>query len=385
MLRGIFGARSGDGKLAPSATDVTVGRAPELTAGQLSLWASLQERDSALASPFFHPEFTQAMADVRDDVYVGVIEDHAGTAGFFPFQRGRLAVGRPVGGRRSNYHGVIARPDAEWDPISLARGCGLLIWDFHHVPASQIPFAPFQTRSGDSYAVDVSEGFDAYAAARRSAGSRFVPRVREKARRLEREIGPLRLEPHTEDVGVLDTTMLWKSRQYRRTGATDNFAIGWNVLLLERLHATHVDGFGGMLVALYAGDGLAATVMGLRSRGVFHSWFPTYNEELARYSPGLVLFVLLLERAESLGLQMIDLGKDYELYKERMATHGIPLAEGSVLVPSAVATARRAGRAFKGAVRSSPLEAPGRALLRRVHSLRPTRPPTSSTPGPHRR
>jgi CelD/BcsL family acetyltransferase involved in cellulose biosynthesis len=349
--------------------DVTLARATELTGAHVALWSRLQDEDPALASPFFHPEFTAAVADARSDVYVAVMEDAGSVVGFLPFQRGRLPIGAPVGGGRSNYHGVIAPAGVDWDPVSLIRASGLRIWDFHHLLVSQRPFSRFHTRISDSFYVDISEGFDAYAGARRQAGSRLVPRVREKARRMEREVGPLRLEPHAADIDVLRTMMSWKSLQYRRTGMIDNFAIDWNVRLLERLHATQADGFEGMLVALYAGETLVAVDMGLRSRHVFHSWFPAYNEELARYSPGLVLFLLLLESAQSLGLRTIDLGKDYSLYKERMATGGVPLAEGSVLVPSPVATARRARRAVEHVVRRTPLSEPARGALRRVRSL----------------
>jgi CelD/BcsL family acetyltransferase involved in cellulose biosynthesis len=350
--------------------DVTVARAAELTAVQRSQWAAFQAADAGLASPFFHPEFTMAVASVRDDVHVAVIEDGGAIAGFLPFQRGRRPVGAPVGGARSNYHGVIAADGAGWDGAELVRKAGLRIWDFHHLPVSQPGFTRFHASTGESYCVDVSDGFAAYAANRRQGGSRMVRRVREKMRRLERDVGPLRLEPHIGDAEVLHMVMRWKSDQYRRTGHVDNFAVDWNVRLLERLQRTDVDGFGGMLVGLYAGDTLAAVDMGLRCNHVFHSWFPAYNDQLARYSPGLVQFLLLLEQAEALGLGLIDLGKDHALYKERLATHLVPLAQGSVLVPSATASARRARRAVEGAVTRTPLVAPARRAAQELRAFR---------------
>jgi CelD/BcsL family acetyltransferase involved in cellulose biosynthesis len=350
--------------------NVTVVRPAELSPEQVALWGDFQRNDPSLASPFFHPEFTFAVADVRDDVYVAVIEDSASVLGFLPFQRGRLPVGAPVGAGRSNYHGLIGARDAECDPISLVRASGLGIWDFHHLPVSQRPFKPFHVRTGDSYCVDVSDGFSAYARLRRQAGSKIVRRAQEKARRIERELGPLHLEPHVgSDLEVLDTMMRWKSRQYRRTRMVDRFASAWNVRLLQRVHNARVDGFEGMLIALYAGEDLVAVDMGLRSRHVFHSWFPAYDEQMARYSPGLVLFLTLFERAEDLGLGLIDLGKDHALYKERMATHTVSLAEGSVLVPSAAVSLRRARRAIEHRVGRTPFSTPARSVLRRARSL----------------
>ena len=346
--------------------NVVVVPARELSAEQVALWRRLQEADPALASPFFRPEFTEAVANVRGGVYVGILERSGRTVGFFPYQRGRLPIGAPVGGQRSNYHGVIAEPGIDWDAMALVRACGLRIWDFHHLIATQRPFERFHAAHGDSFYIDLSGGFAEYARLRRVAGSRVVPRLRQQARRLERDVGPLRFEPDVTDLNTLHTMMRWKSRQYRRTGVPDNFAVPSNVRLLERLHAFESDDFSGRLTALYAGDQLAAVHLGLRSRHVFHSWFPTYNEDLARYSPGLVLLFKLLEVAEWNGLTRIDLGKDQAPYKDRMATGVTPLAEGSVVVPSPYSAIRKARRAVEGAVRRSPFERTARAALRRV-------------------
>ena len=344
--------------------DVAVIPAAQLSREDVEAWSSFQEADPTLASPFFRPEFTEAIAAIRNDVYVGVLSDDGRTVGFFPFQRGRRPIGAPVGGRRSNYHGVIAEPGTDWDAVALVRACGLRIWDFDHVVASQRQFAPFHSALGESYCVDVSGGFEEYVRRREAAGSRVIPRLRQKARRFEREVGPLRFESHVADPEVLHTMMGWKSEQYRRTGMVDKFAIGSNVRMLERIHACQSPGFSSMLTALYVGDQLAAVDMGIRSRSVYHSWFPAYNRELSRHSPGLVLYLKLLESAQSLGLKTIDFGKDHAQYKERMATDLIPLAEGSVLVPSPYAAIRRTRRRIEGAVRRTPLERPARRLLR---------------------
>jgi CelD/BcsL family acetyltransferase involved in cellulose biosynthesis len=343
---------------------VTVVPGKQLDAEQVAIWSRLQEGDASLRSPFFRPEFTEAVAAVRNDVHVGILEDAGSTCGFFPFQRGRIAVGAPVGGRRSNYHGVVAHPAAEWSAEWLIRACGLRIWDFHHLIASQDQFTHFHAKQSDSFQVDLSAGFQAYAVNRRAVGSRLIPRMREKARRLEREMGPLRLEPQVKDAEALKSMMRWKSDQYRRTGQVDNFRIAWNVRLLERLQSVRSQGFSGMLAGLYAGDRLVAVDMGLRSRKVFHSWFPAYDPELARYSPGLVLFFHLIQAAESLGIAEIDLGRDDALYKQRMATGATAVAEGSAAVPSALSVARRTRRVAEAAVLRTPLARPARAALR---------------------
>ena len=68
-----------------------------LTPEHLLLWSHFQQANPDLANPFFSPEFTSAVAAVKDDVWVGLLEEAGGIVGFFPFERGKLPIGRPVG------------------------------------------------------------------------------------------------------------------------------------------------------------------------------------------------------------------------------------------------------------------------------------------------
>jgi CelD/BcsL family acetyltransferase involved in cellulose biosynthesis len=345
---------------------VTVIPAGELDAGHVAQWSHYQEADPALASPFFRPEFARAVASVRRDAYVAILETSGTVRGFFPFQRGRVPVGIPLGGDRSNYQGVIADRALTWDAGSLVGASGLRIWDFHHLLTSQTQFERFHTAVDVSPYLDLTDGFDEYARRRDNSGSRVIRRLRQQARRLEREIGPLRFEPHAKDPAVLRSMMGWKSQQYRDTGSADRFAVRWNVELMERIHAAQSEGFQGLLPALYAGDQLAAVAMCVRSHHVLHYWFPSYSSDLASFSPGMLLLLELAERAQSLGVRTIDLGKGRAPYKDRLASDHLTVAEGSVLVPSLVASVRIARKAVETSVRHSPVRRPARALVRAV-------------------
>jgi CelD/BcsL family acetyltransferase involved in cellulose biosynthesis len=160
--------------------------------------------------------------------------------------------------------------------------------------------------------------------------------------------------------------MRWKSAQYRATGSEDRFAIGWNVELMERIHAAQDQAFGGMLSALYAGDELAAVSMSMRSHAVFHYWFPTYSAEFATYSPGLILLMAITRAAPALGLRTIDLGKGWAPYKERFATGVIKVAEGDVHVPSTITAVRAARSGVANRIRRSPLRGAARRARRMV-------------------
>ena len=69
---------------------------------------------------------------------------------------------------------------------------------------------------------------------------------------------------------------------------TNVFAFPWTRALLDRIFACRGEAFAGELSALYAGDRLAAVHFGMRSYGVLHLWFPSYDADLAKFSPGLI-------------------------------------------------------------------------------------------------
>ena len=109
---------------------VSVVSAVQLSEPLLLAWLDIQGADPELDSPYFCPEFTQAVAAVRDDVEVAVLEEHGEIVGFFPYQRSRGGVGRPVGGRLSDFQGVVIRPGVGWNPVQLLKGCRLKAWHF---------------------------------------------------------------------------------------------------------------------------------------------------------------------------------------------------------------------------------------------------------------
>ena len=57
-------------------------RPQQLKPAEIALWDRLQREQTDFESPYFRPEFTQAVAGVRDDVEVAVIEEDGRPAGF---------------------------------------------------------------------------------------------------------------------------------------------------------------------------------------------------------------------------------------------------------------------------------------------------------------
>jgi CelD/BcsL family acetyltransferase involved in cellulose biosynthesis len=351
-------------------TGVTVVPGRELDDDVARRWSALQRADDTLASPFLGPQYTRAVAGVRGDVFVALLDGpgDARVAGVLAFQRSRRTrIGRPVGRHLSDYQAAIVARGLDWDPRTVVRASGLRAWDFDHLVATQEPLRPFHVRQAVSPYLDVTGGFAAYRA--RHAGSRHIRDLERRGRRLSEDVGPLRFTAHDPDVALLHRVLAMKSAQYRRTGARDVFADRWAVEVVERIHATQDEDFAGMLSALWAGDRLVAAHAGLRSRTVWHWWFPVYNPGLGCYSPGLLLVLEMARAAEALGIRTIDLGKGSAPYKERLMTGAVPLAVGSVGATSGLRAWRRGSRAAREAIRRTPLGRPAVRLQAALRSM----------------
>jgi CelD/BcsL family acetyltransferase involved in cellulose biosynthesis len=311
---------------------ITLINGRELSAEHVKLWEQMLNANPDLHSPYFRPEFTQSVAAVRRDVQVGVMEEANRLIGFFPFQRTAMGMGRPVGGALSDFQGVIAAPDAHWDAQELIRKCGLSLWDFDHLLESQTPFATYHRKTETSPYIDLSGGYENYARARREDGSEQIKKAGNLRRKLEREIGPIEFAAHRFDEATFQLLLNWKSRQYLSSGTTDIFTYDWTVALLRRLLEIQAADFAGMLSALSVKGRVIAAHLGMRSRRTWHYWFPSYDHEFAKLSPGLLLLLKMAEDAAALGINRIDLGKGESQYKNRLGSNQTMIAEGSVVV-----------------------------------------------------
>jgi CelD/BcsL family acetyltransferase involved in cellulose biosynthesis len=319
----------------------------ELDASAISAWHRLQQGNPALASPYFSAEFTQAVAAVRPELRIAVIESDHVVAGLFPFENsgGR---GQAVGAPLSDHHGIVCAPGAHFDWKSLLHATGLSYWTFDHLPRDQAPPGVAVTHSL-SPSLDLSRGFTAWKQGRIAAGIGSMTQLDRKSRKLAREFGPLRLESHAGDRAVFDAVLKGKSMQCQRTGAHDFFAGRWARELVERVWQTQSESFGGRLSALYAGDTLVAAHMGMRSATTWHWWFPVYDHAFSKHSPGALLLMQVAQAAADQGHTLLDLGKGDDAYKNHFADGGLPLVEGWVKRPAlatALQGARRQARAW---------------------------------------
>ena len=305
----------------------------DMSAELIAQWNRWACRDGHPVSPYFRYEFTETIARARPDVRIAVLEDGGKTVGFFPHHAPHGGIVRPVGAPMSDYQGVIADERARIDPRSMVRatGASAIVFDNWYCPHGGIADAR-RERDGSAI-VDLSHGSQAYFDQRSAAHRDHFRKTARRLRAAERDFGPVRVElgdPTGEAFRVLSA---WKQAQYVSTGKLNVFGIGWVKSVLDALRAREGEDFGGLTASLWFGDRLAAVEFGLTGGDIYHSWFPAYDPELAKYSPGLLLLHGLFEQAHARGLSRIDLGRGGTHYKKYYASYEVPLDQGRFLVP----------------------------------------------------
>jgi CelD/BcsL family acetyltransferase involved in cellulose biosynthesis len=124
----------------------------------------------------------------------------------------------------------------------------------------------------------------------------------------------------------------------------------------------------GTLSVLYAKGEVVAGHFGLRSKTTWHWWFPAYNPQFEKYSPGLILILKMLENIAQSGTNIIDFGKGDQDYKLHLMNGSIAVAEGSVEVSTALSLARSLKQGAKECLRRAP------ALDRMVRNIAGSQP-----------
>lgn len=349
----------------------------ELGAGEKERWRALRAASEAPRNPFMEPEFTEAVGRVRPGARVAVVYEGPEPAGFLPYERGPLGQGRAVGLGVSDAQGAILRPGLDLETGALLKACSVSSFAFDNLEAEQRLFVRYAAEEHATYVIDVEKGYETYESVLRTQSPKFLKTTLAKERKLRRQAGELRFVFDERDPTALRTLMAWKSAQYRRTGRRDRFAQEWITRLVGRLARTRAPECSGTLSVLYAGERPVAAHFGLRSASVLACWFPAYDPEFAKFSPGLVLHLRMAEAAAAAGVGMLDLGRGTAAYKDALKTGELPVYEGAVTRPGAGAAlhwlsrepARRAHRFVRGRPRLASLAAralKGAARLRRT-------------------
>ena len=349
---------------------IDVVRPDELGREELDAWRAIQAEVPALASPYLAPEWMLALqaADGPDarQGRVAVLREGGEPVGFFAARVGPFAATVP-GAPLSDYQALVARPGVAPDARALLRALGTSRIDLQNAVAHQPTFAPHLRGVATSHILDLSQGFELYAADRKAAGSGIIGDTAKKMRKMAREVGAP-VFAHSSSHRDWEAAFAWKRAQYRATRQTDIFATPWTMRLLEHLRDTATDRFGLRFFTLHAGDRLAATHIALQNGPVLHAWFIAHDDELQRYSTGVALIVDILQWAATRGVTEFDLGPGDYRFKMSLATGTRRLGHGFVGRASASAAVRDAEYRVRRAAEALPLgrfsHIPGKAMRR---------------------
>lgn len=263
------------------------------------------------ANAFLTPHYARTVGESRGGVHVCVVQTNGQPIGFLPFQfrsqwHRALGCAERVGGDLTDAFGIASRPGQYYDPGELVCLAGVRSFFFTHLLeeqrklglAGEQPVPGLRVVMGKSYWEDLQDNRpDAWL------------EVERLERKLLREVGPLKFEWKDARPVELEKLLVAKSAQYKRTGRPDVLGPRWRRELMYRLMELQEPTCEGLLSTLYAGNVWVASHFGLRHSSVLHYWFPVYNRELKKFSPGRLLEKRILQQAPGEGVTVLDHGE----------------------------------------------------------------------------
>jgi CelD/BcsL family acetyltransferase involved in cellulose biosynthesis len=337
-----------------------------LTGRELDAWHTLRKANPALDSPYFHPGFAEAVHASGRDVHVVIAEDRGEVTGLLAGHRDG-ATFRPVGWPGADFQGPVLAPGTSFPAAAMLTG-GVRGFAFDHLLDLCPDFEPgVESRRASPY-VDTTGGLDGYLGRASRSGKENLGQARRRARKAEKELGPVRFVADNPDPALLDRVVELKRAQYAATGARDYFAEPERIALVKRLLDTRGTDFGGILSTVHAGPHLIAAHFGMRTDHVLHWWFPVYDPEFAHLAPGWILLRELVQTAPELGFTRIDLGRGDDEYKRRAKTGEVTVSQGLYTRSPVRRILRRARNSAVATVKSSAVGPAARRVVRAIRN-----------------
>lgn len=359
----------------------------DLTPDLVENWKALCRASEIYRSPFFWPQFTHAVAQVRSDTRIAIYEQNGEVVGILPFHLARGGAGKPVGGQLNDYQGPILAPRTKIEPHELLECAGLASYDYNHLPTTIAGLSRGATGISSSPQMDLSEGYEPFVGRKDKSWTKAKREIRRRCRKTEKEIGPLRFTYHDPSDHMFEQHIELKNKLLERAGTRFRIQSDWVREVLERLRRTQDAEFSAAMTTLHAGDRLLAAHFGLTARGVWHWWFPSYDLAAYKLGPGINLVDHCAMAAEEHGISTIDFGRGDGAFKLLFADRFVELCEGTIARPGSMARFIRQGtQAVVSAAERLPLgqykSYPRRAAARLVSGVTL---PANAQPMPERK
>jgi CelD/BcsL family acetyltransferase involved in cellulose biosynthesis len=292
---------------------------------EISRWKEMQRQSSHLQRAFLSPAFALACEAAGFDARVAVIRQDDRIVAIFPFQYRALLhkwmrLGEPIGGHLSDASGIIAEPGWRTSAAELTRLCGLSVIHIACLADGQPQFGLETYQVIPNYIVDLSEGYESYFEGLQSRNADFVRDTGRRFRQAARALGDLAVT-HSDTVSttILERLISQKRAQYKRTNTGDALSDVRVLRTLEHLAAQRDEDCGVLYTKLEAGGRVVAEHFGLHSFGVLNYWFPVYDIEAQKYSPGRLMLWELIKAVPQHGITTIDFGEGTSQYKRQFS------------------------------------------------------------------
>jgi len=336
-----------------------------------AVWRRACERQSVTRSPYLGPDWPRRVAEVEGpDRRMGqvLVIRRGGEAVGFGSARVAGRVGLPLGAPFNDYQGLVLAPDVEVSDPALCQALGVERLDFTATPAA-LPGLSQAIRSREpAFAIDLTQGFEAYARDRGEAGSQIVRECASRRRGLDRAHGGVKFQAASKDCRDLAQLIGWKRQQCQATGQMDVLAPDWTRDLIERLVLIPDTHLKALMFTLHVGGTLAAAHLALATPRRLHAWIIGYDASFGRYSPGNVLMMDVVQWAADQGYDSLDLGPGDVPFKRRFANRITEVGSGFVARPSLSGWSGEAAFAARHLAEALPLgplsDLPARAMRR---------------------
>ncbi|MEL6781767.1 MAG: GNAT family N-acetyltransferase [Pseudomonadota bacterium] len=283
-----------------------------------SVWAAfhgLRDASRAYDNPFFDPDLARILSEAREDVELIIAEADDGIGAIWPVHVRPGGWVRPLTGPFSDWHGPVVGDGCELTARDLLEQAGLAGLTTGGLRL-QDGVVPDGLSTETVYVCDLSCGFETYDSAQRSSHAKHFKRLRRKRRQLEEEQGVSQFVLDNRDPEVMRQVIAMKRQQYQSTGRHDVLEPVWAQKMVDALWAGDFQRLGVRLSTLCIADRLVAAELNLVSKPVLHGWLVVYDRDFARYSPGMLVMMDILQAMTADGFTRYDLGAGDGHYKK---------------------------------------------------------------------
>jgi CelD/BcsL family acetyltransferase involved in cellulose biosynthesis len=150
----------------------------------------------------------------------------------------------------------------------------------------------------------------------------------------------VRFVAESQETKILQSIVQWRGSRFNRGKPVSSLVTD----VLGYLFGNKESALCPVLSVLYAGDHTVAAHFGLRYQGILHYWFPAFNPDFSKYSPGSILLYYLLSEYSALKYSILDFGPGGEQYKTNMSNSSLPITSGSFEAVSLVTFGESSGQ-----------------------------------------